>query len=741
MPNQNQIDELADAADDIDLNQDDYARDDEWLRLARDAFTTSTDFLDGSLKAQWERNYAMFRSKHPPGSKYYSESYKARSKIFRPKTRSAVRRNEAAASKAYFSTYDAVQITAENDDDPEQVAAAAVNKELMNYRLKHSVKWFKAVIGAYQETMNVGFVVSMQRWIYKEKTVDYEQDVMGDDGKTVLDEQGNVATETVTETIMVEDRPIIELRPLENIRLDPACDWMDPINTSPYLIDMMPMYVYEVKANVASEGWRELSDEVILSAAKQHYDTTRQQREGTERRDSKEGQTSINEYQLVWVHRNIIKRDNQDWVYYTLGSTIMLSDPVTIEEAYDQTERPYVGGSCIIEAHRTYPSAPTELGAGIQNEANEIANARIDNIKLAINQRKYIRRGADIDFKNLMRSVPGGCVMMDDTANDVRAEDVRDVTSSSYQEQDRLNVDFDEIMGTFSPGSVQANRKLNETVGGMELLDNDANFMSEYQLRVFNETWVEPVLNQVLKLIQKHETDETILAIAGRKANMAKHGVEKLDMRALAEPMTLSVSVGFDSTDPRKRIEKMAIGMRTIGEFFPQVIQQADPEPVISEVFGALGFDTGKRFFPNMGEDEDPRIQQLQQQLQQLQQYIKTKQIETEGKLKIEQLKQQGANARERTKIESMHTIEEAKNRLAYIDKQLDAETNDIARSELLLEQAALEHSMRVEELRLLQGERSLMQDKITAEQDGTDDSKAGVIQRDQYGSVPFAEG
>jgi len=739
MPNQNQIDELAAEHDEAVL--DDSTRDEEWLRLARDAYSTSTDYLDGSLKAQWERNYAMFRSKHPPGSKYYSESYKARSKIFRPKTRSAVRRNEAAASKAYFSTYDAVQINAENDDDPEQVAAAAVNKELMNYRLKHSVRWFKCVIGAYQETMNVGFVVSMQRWIYKEKKVIYEQEVLDENGKTILDEQGNAVTEEVSEVTVIKDQPVIELRPLENIRLDPACDWIDPINTSPYLIDMIPMYVYEVRSNVESEGWRELTDGEIMSAAKQHYDTTRQQREGTERRDSKEGQTSINEYQLVWVHRNIIKRDNQDWVYYTLGSTIMLSDPVTIEEAYDQTERPYVGGSCIIEAHRTYPSAPTELGAGIQNEANEIANARIDNIKLAINQRKYIRRGADIDFKNLMRSVPGGCVMMDDVSNDVKAEDVRDVTSSSYQEQDRLNVDYDEIMGTFSPGSVQSNRKLNETVGGMELLGEDANFMSEYQLRVFNETWVEPVLNQVLKLVQKHETDKTILAIAGRKANIKKHGVEKLDLRALAEPMTLSVSVGFDATDPRKRIEKLAVGMRTIGEFFPQIIQQADPEPVINEVFGALGFDTGKRFFPSLGEGQDPQIQQLQQQIQQLQQFIQTKQVETEGKIKVEQIKQQGANERDRAKLEITREIEAAKTKLSYIDKQLSAETNDIARSELLLEQAALEHNMRTKELELLQGERAAIQEKINIASTGMDDSKAGVIQRDNYGAVPHAQG
>ena len=36
-----------------------------------------------------------------------------------------------------------------------------------------------------------------------------------------------------------------------------------------------------------------------------------------------------------------------------------------------------------------------------------------------------------------------------------------------YQEQDRLNVDYDELTGSFSQGSVMTNRKLGETVGGM----------------------------------------------------------------------------------------------------------------------------------------------------------------------------------------------------------------------------------------------------------------------------------
>lgn len=732
MSNFNQAQTIKDdlAADEAGNNSLDAEGDGKWLTLVRDAYRSSTDYLEASLKRQWEKNMSHFRSRHAPGSKYYSEAYRYRSKIFRPKTRSAVRKHEAAAAAAYFSTEDAVHIKPEDDTNPEQIMSSEINTGVMNYRLEHSIPWFMTCVGAYQESMNIGVVISYQHWSFKEKTV-----------KTDDTNQEYQEFEQQEETYIAEDKPCIELRPVENIRIDPGSDWTDPINTSPYLIDMIPMYVIDIKAKMASDdiktgepAWRELTDGQILSASRQQYDSLRQVREGSERRDSKENYEEIKDYQIVWVHRNFIKIDDEHVMYYTLGTEFMLSDPKPIEEVYRRKTRPYVMGISQIEAHRTYPSAMTELGEQIQNEANEIANTRIDNVKLAINQRLYIRRGADIDFTALMRSAPGAGILMDDVNQDIKPEQVGDVTSSSYAEQDRLNSDFDDIIGGFSAGSISSNRQMNETVGGMDLLSNEANKIEEYQLRVFNETWVEPVLNQLLDMIREYETDETIIAIAGKKSKTAtEFGIKEFNWQMMQAPMTLRVAVGFGATNPQKRIEKLSIGLRTVGEFLPGLIQTLDAEAVVNEVFGALGSD-GSRFFKDLREDEqqDPQVQQLQQQIQQMQQVIQNKEIEQKGKVEVENIKQQG-------KLE----IERIKTDLAYIDKQLEAEKNEMARSELLLEQSALIHQQRVTEIQLLQSERGETRDRIdkaSAAQVGTDDSKAGLLQRNQYGSVPFAE-
>jgi hypothetical protein len=70
--------------------------DDKWLKAAKDAFSGSTTYVDANYRKKWEDALSMFQSKHPAGSKYLTDTYKHRSKLFRPKTRSVVRRHEAA---------------------------------------------------------------------------------------------------------------------------------------------------------------------------------------------------------------------------------------------------------------------------------------------------------------------------------------------------------------------------------------------------------------------------------------------------------------------------------------------------------------------------------------------------------------------------------------------------------------------------------------------------------------------
>jgi len=570
-----------------------------WLQRARAAHQESTTYFDSSIRYQMEQDIRQFNSQHPTGSKYYSDAYKGRSKLFRPKTRSAIRRNEAIAAAAFFSSEDVISTRPNDDNDPYQQASAAVMKELLQYRLTKTIPWFLMCVGAYQEGMKVGVVCSYQEWQYDPK-------------KKI-------------------DRPWIELEAPENIRISPNAKWYDPINTSPYVVRLIPMYVKDVEARMekvdpktGAPKWKPVSRGDILAARGRGDDTIRQAREGNQRVDPKENQSEINDFDIVWVHQNFIEIDGQDMVYYTLGTEYMLTDPVPIEEVYFHGIRPLVMGMVILEAHKIYPSSQSNLSAQTQREINEIANQRIDNVRFAMNKRYFARRGRNIDLRSLTRNVPSSVTLMNDI-EDVKVVETKDVTGSSYQEQDRLNNDFDELMGHFSGSSVQSNRKLNETVGGMELLTDDANQVSEYQLRTFVETWVEPVLRQLMMLEQQYETDEVILKLAGRKAEIIKKwDVDTVDDRLLEQELTINVNVGIGATNPQAQVEKFIFGMKSLRDLLGEdVLRMIKPEEIITELFGKLGYKDGARFFQL---EEDPMYQQLMSIIEELQQALVSKQ-------------------------------------------------------------------------------------------------------------------
>jgi hypothetical protein len=569
------------------------------LQLARDAFRGSTDYFNANIRPQLERDLRQFQSRHGPDSKYLSDAYRSRAKFFRPKTRAMVRSNEATAAEAFFSTADVVSIEPQRETDDAQKVSAEINQELLQYRLTKTIPWFQLCLGAYQDAMVQGAVVSHHEWVW--------------------------------DPIRHIDEPRCTLIPLENIRFDPAADWTDPINTSPYLVWLIPMYVKDVKAKMREGKWKTLSDGDLKSSAKQ-YDSTRLLREDN-RSSSTDTITAINDFTIVWVHLNVMADDElgADVMFYTLGEQYLLSSPVPLVQQYAHCgngKRPFVLGKVVLETHKNWPSGKVRLARETQGEINEIANQRIDNVKFAMNKRYFVARGRQVDLRSLTRNVPSAVTLMNDIEKDVKVIDTPDVTSSSYQEQDRLNMDFDEITGNMSQSSVQANRRLNETVGGMEILSGDSNKTQAYDLKVFIETWVVPALEQHVRLEQHYETNEVILAIAAEKSKLyQKFGYDQITDELLMADLTLSVNVGMNATSPTQKINNLLTGVNGVKEALADgVLQQygVDPQEIIKEVFGALGHPEGGRFFKT--EDGDPQVTAMQQQIQTLQQQLEAKQ-------------------------------------------------------------------------------------------------------------------
>lgn len=569
----------------------------DYMRLASEAFTSSTTFFDSSIRKPVEAAIRQFQGVHPAGSKYHSDAFKGRSRLFRPKTRATIRKNEATAAEAFFSTEDVVSITPEDDSNKTQLVTAKVMKSLVRYRLKKSIPWFMVSMGAYQDAQTVGVCISHNYWQY-------------DKARGI-------------------DKPCIRLLPIENLRIDSGASWDDPINTSPFVIHMIPMYVKDVLARMrvpdpktGAPKWKRLDDSQILAAQNMAGDSTRQTRERG-RTDSKDPAQGLRQFAIVWVHENIMEVDGQDMIWYTLGTLGLLSEPVPLKKVYFHGKRPFTMGCVVIETHKTYPEGVAGLTKDTQAEINEIANSRIDNVKFAMNKRYFVKRGTQVDLRSLTRNVPGSATMMNTPETDVKVVETKDVTASAYQEQDRLNGDFDEVAGSFSQSSIASNRKLNETVGGLQLLTNDSNQVGAYQLHTLVESWMEPTLRQLVLLEAYYETNEVLLAMAGKEAEIALEGITD---ELMLQELSLNVNVGIGATNPQEKVNNFLTAMTKLREILEDgllIKYGLNVEEVIKELFGHLGYKDGKRFFST--EKEDPRLTAAMSTIQELEEALKAK--------------------------------------------------------------------------------------------------------------------
>lgn len=587
----------------------------DFLDLSKQAYDSSTSYVDGNYRKDWDYSLKAFNNEHASGSKYLSDEYKARSRIFHPKTRSIIRKNEAAGAMALFSNMETVDVTAGNPDDVYSVANAACIKELLEYRLSKTIPAFPVFIGGLQDAQNVGAVCSYQYWEYQVKN-----------GKKI------------------KDKPCITLRPIENIRLDAAADWLDPVNSSPFFCDIIPMYVCHVRSmmdstddKTGSPKWKKLEDSVILKARPDVMDSTRKARLGL-REDPQDKEQSIKAFDIVWVLRWFMQDAlGDDYHYYSLGTEDLLTDPVPIEQAYFHGKRPYVIGCSILETHKAIKTSVPVLIRPLQQGINTVGNQRFDNVQFVLNKRWLVARGRQTDVASLVRNVPGGVTMTSNPREDVQESNWPDVTSSSYVEHDRFNSELDDLAGNFSPSTRVANNAVNDTLGGSKMAGQSAGIMTDYLLRTVIETWWEPVLRQLVLLEQHYETDDVVLGVCASKAKLFQRvGMSQITDQLLMNEVSVNVNVGMGASNPGERFQKFIVATKA----YTEMVATAPPGFNVieggKEIFANAGYRDGSRF---VNAQADPRLLKAMEMVKQLGAALQGKQGELQAQAQVEQMK------------------------------------------------------------------------------------------------------
>ena len=270
---------------------------------------------------------------------------------------------------------------------------------------------------------------------------------------------------------------------------------------------------------------------------------------------------------------------------------------------------------------------------------------------------------------------------------------------------------------------------MNETVGGMSLLQGNNNIITEFVLRTLAESWVEPTLKQLLRLEQFYETDEVVMSLTGQENYSGK---DELVDELLKHDVILKVNVGMNATDPIQRVQNLVYGLSSVFQL-PGMETRINIDEVAKEIFGQLGYKDGARFLNQIDEEVDPEMEELQAQVQELQSILEIDQVKMQGRLQIEQLKQQASLRAAQIKAQTDIAKEQ-------MGMQKDAGSLAIKQNEAIIKQQ--DADTRRAELML---QRDALINQIVSQQsepvDKDNVSKAGTMARDKYNKVPYAQG
>ena len=710
----------------------------DYVARGRTAWSESDTWFDTAIRLQMESATAMFNGRHPPGSKFNSPEYEKRMKIYRPKPRTAIRKIEAAGAVSLFSTSEHVNYAPANPANQLQKLSAEIHNLVVNYRLSDPVaRWYVKCTGGIQEALTNGVVISMQKWV-----TELGEPIMQE--MSYVDDAGQRITKQIAIDTFVKDTFEIELVPVERIRFSPASDWADPVRSSPYIIHEIPMFVGDLSTAMSKKNgawkWRDqVTKEQLISASESNYDSVTRARE-PQAADRYDTGASSPDYKTVWVQHHIHRINGIDYVWLSLrDNTIILTEPVKLDKVYKHGLRPYSFGWAFNEPHRLYKSGVPKLMEGLAEETNSLINARLENLYLALHKRYYVKRGASVDVRSLLRNVPGSVTMVSNINHDIREVNTPDVTQSSYQEQDRLNLEIDDLLGSFSGATVGSARNLNETVGGMNLMQDSAGQLAEYAVRTIAETWIRDVYYQLARLVAEYESDEEIIQLVSER-----FGFENSEevIEAMRGKIQVSVNAGYAATSPNKRIEKLVMATNAALQFDKTGLlsKEINVYELASEVFGAVGIDAG-RFFPGMKKtEESPEVQTLRQQLEALQGELAQALDQNQLKLQIEQTKgmyaERVAAIHEQVRLAISKGDQEMTATMAMLDKELK-------QAGMLIDKQYNDEEQRLERLALILNQRQKRREELAkaAPVDLFEDSGAGVIDRGRYGMVQRAQG
>ena len=386
----------------------------------------------------------------------------------------------------------------------------------------------------------------------------------------------------------------------------------------------------------------------------------------------------------VWVTECYIRVDFDNDGIDELRKITKVGDELLDNEAVDSV--PFSSLTPVPMPHKFYGLSIYDLISDLQLIKTTLMRNLLDNMYLTNNGRYEVVEGqANLD--DLMTSRPGGIVRVR-TPGAVSPLATPQLDQNSFNMLGYLDSIREERTGVNknSMGIGDGGLKSHQTATGVAQVMTAAQQKIELIARVFAETGMKDLANNVYQLIQKFESPEKIVRLNNKWTTLyPAEWKEKMDC-------TAQVGLGFGNKDMNlMHLGQLAQTIQMVAQH-PAAGMMIKPKNVynlIAEQIKAMGMKNVEDFITDPGDQEpqqqgpspEEQAKQAEMQLKAEELKIKMQKLQTESTLKQREMELDAQLAQQELELKASE---------AQVDMQIKAQELEIKKADLALKQQEL---------------------------------------------------
>jgi hypothetical protein len=437
------------------------------LEKITEGFDKASDYRK-AFEDRWKRYYGLYRSRAKP------QDDETRANIFVPEVFTAIETlTPRLVSNFLNSSKPAIRVFGREESD---MANAVSAEKLLAYQFEKMEMPLK-LISFYKQALLYGTSVGKVYWDYRVRK--------GRNG----------------EDVVVYDDPAFEVLDVFDFYIDPGATGIDDAR---YCIHRKFLSWEDLKKRESDGIYRNV--EKLKNCGGYVESASVGDREPGDSSDPLEERTfEILEY---WEDDRVV----------TVGErSVILRD---VPNPFDHGKKPFVQMVFVPVPFEFYGIGVIEPIEGLQMELNTKRNQRLDNVNMVINRMWLLQRGAMDDLRQLY-SRPGGVIVVNDI-NGLQPLPSPDVTSSSYNEEEKIKSDIQNTSGIsdYIRGMISSDK---QTATEVRIKSEQGANRFDFNFKLMAEMGLKRIASLVIQLNQQFvESDRTIRIIGEKGADFRK---------------------------------------------------------------------------------------------------------------------------------------------------------------------------------------------------------------------------